>query len=218
MWLVDLDKIPALAPPLRWITGLWASDHFGDPQGDIRSNVDAFLAANGRNLHGGRVLMLAQARTFGHVFDPLSLFWCHRADGTLDCVIAEVRNTFNERHCYLLPATSDGRCSVDKEFYVSPYFTVDGRYLIRWRLTESDLSVAFVLRRSDPGDGEHTAFVATLHGHSTPARPAGLLGTALRHPLNTYATTAAIHYEAEKLRRLGLPLRRRRHHHRQVGV
>ena len=53
--------------------------------------------------------MLANARVLGHVFNPISLFWCHGADGALQPSIAEVHNTYGERHCYLLHPDEAGR-------------------------------------------------------------------------------------------------------------
>ena len=58
-----------------------------------------------------RVLMLANARVLGHTFDPLSVFWCLRPDGSLRAVVFEVHNTYGERHAYLLdPTTTAARC------------------------------------------------------------------------------------------------------------
>lgn len=74
--------------------------------------------------------MLAHARVLGHVFNPLTVYWCHGPDGSLRQVVAEVHNTYGERHCYLLPPeTARGDrgargdldvAPVPKEFYVSP--------------------------------------------------------------------------------------------------
>ena len=93
-----------------------------------------FLAARGVDLGGGRVTMLAQARVFGYVFNPLTVYWCHRPDGTLACVVAEVHNTYRQRHAYLLARRSGAE--VPKQFYVSPFYPVDGRY--RMSLPEPD--------------------------------------------------------------------------------
>jgi uncharacterized protein len=101
-WLVDLGELPALPGWMRPFAGFDARDHLGDPALSIRQNLDAYLATQGVELHGGRVLMLANARVLGYVFNPLTVYWCHRADGTLECVLAEVHNTYRERHCYLL--------------------------------------------------------------------------------------------------------------------
>ena len=66
--------------------------------------------------------MLTNARVLGHVFNPLTVYWCHHPDGTLACVVAEVHNTYGERHCYLLRTDAAGRARTAKEFYVSPFF------------------------------------------------------------------------------------------------
>src|SRR6185437_15518137 len=119
LWLVDLDHLP---DPPRWARPFGrfdAADHLGSPDRSIRDNVDAWLGARGIDLTGGRVLMLANARALGHVFNPITLYWCWRADSDLECVVAEVHNTYGERHCYLLRPDPRGRADVDKAFYVS---------------------------------------------------------------------------------------------------
>ena len=100
-WYVDVDELPT-APPAPAAGRIPGEDHLGDPDGSMRGNVERFLARDGDKPDGGRITMLASARVFGHVFNPLSLFWCHDADGRVRCVIAEVHNTYGERHCYLL--------------------------------------------------------------------------------------------------------------------
>ena len=51
-----------------------------------------------------RVLMLTQPRVLGYVFNPVTFYWCYRADGELACMVAELSNTFGER----LPEVLDG--------------------------------------------------------------------------------------------------------------
>ncbi|HEY0934704.1 MAG TPA: DUF1365 family protein, partial [Trebonia sp.] len=108
-WLVDLDALPRPGGWARLLAGFEARDHLGDPGRTIRSNVDEFLRGHGTDLGGGRILMLAHARVLGYVFNPLTVFWCHRADGTLACVIAEVHNTYGQRHAYLVHTDERGR-------------------------------------------------------------------------------------------------------------
>jgi DUF1365 family protein len=119
----------------------------------------------------------------------------------------------------VLHPDGQGRAQTPKAFYVSPMFTVDGRYLVRFRLEQERVSVVFVLRRGDAGqhEGEHTALTAWLSGTAQWAgRPRA--GTILRCALSAQRTIALIHYESLRLRRLGLPLRRRRTHREQPGV
>ena len=135
MWLVDLDELEALDNRLwafgadrRALTTIRSRDHLGDPGRSIRENVDTYLRMHDIDLGGGIVQLLTNARVLGYVFNPLSVFYCHGRDGELRCVIAEVHNTHGERHCYLLHPGDRGRAETDKEFYVSPFLTVDGRY------------------------------------------------------------------------------------------
>src|SRR6185437_14454269 len=94
LWLVDLDRLPRI--PL--LTVFRGRDHLGDPRRGIRENLDRFLAANGIS-RPHTITMLTQARVLGYVFNPLTVYWCHRPD----CVVAEVHNTYGQRHAYLLP-------------------------------------------------------------------------------------------------------------------
>src|SRR5699024_3434691 len=78
-WLVDVEDLPRRRWPLRALTRIEASDHLdrGRLGGGIRGDVERFLAHRGIALHhADRVIMLANARVLGHVFDPLSVYWC----------------------------------------------------------------------------------------------------------------------------------------------
>ncbi|MDQ3465026.1 MAG: DUF1365 domain-containing protein, partial [Actinomycetota bacterium] len=121
-WLVDVDRPPALPRWLRPFASFNSADHLGSPERTIRVNVETFCAGEDIDVSGGRILMLANARVLGHVFDPLSVFWCLDDDGGVRCVVAEVHNTYGERHAYLLDTDASGRASTDKAFYVSPFF------------------------------------------------------------------------------------------------
>ena len=45
--------------------------------------------------------------------------------------LAEVHNTYGDRHIYLLQPDDHGHSEVNKEMYVSPFYLVDGYYDIR---------------------------------------------------------------------------------------
>ena len=150
------------------LAGFQARDHLGDPRRSIRENLDHFLAARGIDLGGGRVTMLAHARVLGYVFNPLTVYWCHRADGTLACVVAEVHNTYGQRHAYLLHTDDRGRAQVPKEFYVSPFYPVDGRYRMSLPEPDARLALSVVLGRPDGH-----SFAASVHGRGVPATRAG---------------------------------------------
>jgi DUF1365 family protein len=149
LWLVDLDAIPEPPAFLRPFARFSSADHLGDPALPIKANVERFLALRGIVLgDGARVLMLANARVLGHVFDPLSVFWCYDNHGDLSCVVAEVHNTYGERHAYLLHPDADGMAEQDKELHVSPFFDVSGGYQLRFALGPDLVATTVALRAS----------------------------------------------------------------------
>lgn len=199
LWLVDLDALPHLPRWLRPFARFQARDHLGDPRRTIRHNLDAWLAGHGVDLRGGQVLMLGNARLLGHVFNPITVYWCHRPDGRLECVVAEVHNTYGQRHCYLLRPDDTGRAETAKAFYVSPFLTVDGSYTMLLREPDERLAISVTLRQ----DGA-PALTATVVGVRRPADPATFARMLLRRPLMTLRTSALIrrHGIALWLRRL----------------
>jgi DUF1365 family protein len=201
-WLVDLDAVPNLPRGLRTLGAFDARDHFGDPRASIRTNVEGYLAGQGVEVAGGRVLMLANARSFGYTFNPLSVFWCYDRDDILVGVIAEVHNTYGERHCYLLRPDADGRAGTAKEFYVSPFFAVDGHYEMRFTDPRAigELRVEITLSR------DHlTVFRASLTGRADTAAPSFLRG-ALRHPFGGQRVMALIKLQGIRLWLRRLPV------------
>ena len=212
-WLVDLDHLPKLGPGLRLLAGFEARDHLGDPGRSIRDNLDHFLRERGVDLAGGQVMMLANARVLGYVFNPLTVYWCHRADGTLACVVAEVHNTYGQRHAYLLHTDDRGRAQVPKEFYVSPFYPVDGGYRMSLPEPGARLALSIVLGRPDG-----RSFTASVHGRGVPATARALAAAAVRHPWSTAAVSARIRWQGIKLYLRGLRVTPRPAHLPQEGV
>jgi DUF1365 family protein len=208
LWLVDLDHLPGFGP----LASFRGRDHLGDPRRGIRENLDRFLAARGIG-RPDTVTMLAQARVLRYVFNPLTVFWCRRADGTLACVVAEVHNTYGQRHAYLLHPDDRGRVRMQKQFYVSPFYPVDGCY--RMSLPEPDprpggrLALSVLLDRPDGH-----CFTASVHGRAAPATVANVLRAAG----STGAVGIRIRWQGVKLYLRGLPVIPRPAHRPQEGV
>ena len=130
--LADLDELPELARRLTLFShnrfnlfSLMDRD-FGAGDGTaLKPWVEAQLAKAGLETRGIRISLLCYPRILGYAFNPLSVFFCRRAqDGALIAILYEVHNTFGERHCYLIPTESDGtpvRQECDRAFHVSPF-------------------------------------------------------------------------------------------------
>ena len=198
-WLVDLGQLPPARGWLRLLASFEARDHLGDPGHTIRANVDDFLRDHGIDTGGGRVLMLAHARVLGYVFNPLTVFWCYRADETLACVIAEVHNTYGQRHAYLVHTDDRGRARAEKQLYVSPYHPVDGHYQMSLPPPGRRLALSVTLHRPN---GHR--FTATVQGTGVPATGPALLRATARHGWSTVMVSARIRWQGIALYARGL--------------
>jgi DUF1365 family protein len=212
-WLVDLDHFPQLPWWQRQFARFESRDHLGDADLSIKANVLAFLADNEIDLVGGRILMLANARSFGHAFNPISVHWCYTAMGGLSCILTEVHNTYGERHVYLLRPDASGRVAQDKEFYVSPFISVDGRYLMRFSPPGVQLSITIALQQ-----GGATVFTATLKGTRRAATTGALLRAVARRPAMSMLTSVWIRLLGLGLWAARLPIVKRTPHAAQKGV
>ncbi|NEA33529.1 DUF1365 domain-containing protein [Streptomyces sp. SID13031] len=205
-WLVDVNHLPRRR--------FSAKDHLGlGPS--LRDNIATFTAAHGIQLRpDDRVLMLANARSFlGFVFDPLSVFWCLTSAGELRCVVLEIHNTYGERHAQLARPDAAGRFTLGKEFYVSPFFTVDGRYDVTLRLDAERVSVAIDLVQQ-----ERRVFSAAFTGKPRIASRLTVLRAALLTPFITYQIWALIRMHGVWLRLRRLPVIHREPHIPPEGV
>ena len=209
-WLVDLDELPRLGP-LRRLASFESRDHLGSPDRSLRDNLDTFLATKGIDLEGGRILMLAMPRVLGTVFNPISVYWCHAPDGTLECNVVEVHNTYGDRHAYLVHADEHGHAEVDKALYVSPFNDVSGHYRLTIPVPGETVQVQVVLERPD-----QAPFVAGLRGHALPVRSRTVLRLALTQPLEPLAVAARIRWHGIRLWLRRLPVQPRPSHHQEA--
>lgn len=150
--------------------------------------------------------LMAQPRFLGFWFNPVS-FWMVLRGADLIAVIAEVNNTFGQRHSYLChrpgfaPIRVQDRLCADKVFHVSPFQDVAGAYEFRFSLTDTD--VAVVIRQTDRDEG----LIATMRATLRPMRQRSLLAAALRRPGGALRILALIYWQALRLRLKGAAYR-----------
>lgn len=211
MLLLDLDELPALSRRLRLfghdraaLTSFHQRDH-GDGAGDVRGWVEAQLAEAGLP-GGGPIRVLCMPRVLGGVFNPLSVWFCHRADEALSAILYEVNNTFGQRHSYLIPAAEAAvvRQTCGKAFYVSPFMDMELAYGFRIAPPGEAVSIAVEVR-----DAEGLVLATRFAGRRAELTDAAILRAWASHPLMTLGVMAAIHWEALKIWRKGIGLRRR---------
>lgn len=148
----------------------------------------------------GEVLLMTLPRLFGYAFNPVSFWLCRDREGHLRAVLAEVRNTFGERHCYLCfhedrrPIAPDDEIAARKVFHVSPFMAMGGEYRFRFCVTPERVAVAINLL-----EGGETVLRTSVAGTLAPLGSARLLWAVLRNPLYPLKVIGLIHYQAVKL-------------------
>lgn len=219
LFRLDLDELPALDRRLRLFGTRWwkpvrfdPSDFMGLPRDGrpvaarleaLKAEVVAALRDHGVTAPPGRIEVVAHARIAGYVFNPVSFFCAYDAGGRLAGVVADVHNTFGERHAYVLSVDAQaapGLWHEKKVFHVSPFFSLDGSYCFRFAFDEGGIDV-----RIDLADGGTPVFTSRLTATAAPLTDRHVAGALARFQAMTARVIGAIHWEALRLWRRGLP-------------
>lgn len=183
----------------RGVMSLHDSDHGGAPKaGTGAAWARAVLQQHDLDVTG-RVELLAQPRVLGHVFNPVSFWLCHDTDGVLRVVIAEVSNTFGDRHSYLCyhddlrEITKADTMTAKKIFHVSPFQDIAGGYTFRFDIQPDSIGIWIDFSESGAG------LIATLTGPRKPLTNASILRAMVRRPFGSRRVLALIHWQALKL-------------------
>ena len=213
MTFLPLDEVDdVLARHPLWSRRLWSpvryrrEDFFGDPARSLADSVRDLVEAEAGFRPDGPVALLAHLRTFGWCFNPLAAYYCYDATGTR--VVAQVLSVTNtpwgERHQYVVDTRgSSGAWSqrFPKRLHVSPFMGMDQTY----ELAASAPGPHLHLGLATEEDGRRV-FTAALDLRRRPADRAGLGHVLWRHPLMTLRVSIAIHVQALRLWRKGVPV------------
>ncbi|SNX68265.1 hypothetical protein SAMN05878503_10236 [Cereibacter ovatus] len=210
--LLDPDAVegPSLLSKNRGnLISVHETDYGGAPgQGRGTAWVREVLAAHAMP-GSDRILLLTQPRVLGHVFNPVSFWLCHDDCGELRTVIAEVSNTFGDRHWYLCakengaPITREDTLEATKIMHVSPFQPIEGGYRFRFDIAPG--RVGIWIDFSFQGGGLY----ATLTGKRVPLTNRAILRACLRRPFGSRRVLALIHWQALKLALKGARYRSR---------
>lgn len=209
--LAELDEIDAKLPLLSRnrfnLLGFHDRDHGDGSTTPLLDQVQLHLSRAGVDIQGGVVRLLTMPRVLGYVFNPISLYYCHAADGRLEAVIYEVSSTFGERHAYVLPV--DGQTAGEATFrqearkalHVSPFMGMDMHYAFHGRAPDDQMAL-----KIDGSDGDGLLIVAAMTGRRHALTDGAILRAALAMPFLTLKVVTAIHWEALKLWLKRVPL------------
>ena len=199
------QPLPALRRNRFGLLAFHDRDH-GDGRADALAWLDELLVREGINDADGEVWLQTYPRVLGYVFKPVSFWYIERADGSLAAVLAEVNNTFGERHCYLLAGTAlawgrEQRAA--KVFHVSPFSPIEGDYAFRF-LRSAD--GARVVVRIDHHDSSGPLLLTSLSGRLEPLDAASMRRAFFGVPLMSFGVIARIHWQALRVWLKRVPL------------
>ncbi|MBC7202972.1 MAG: DUF1365 domain-containing protein [Pusillimonas sp.] len=187
-------------------------DH-GNGGPDALAWFDALLRESGVHDADGEVWLQTYPRVLGYVFKPVSFWYAYNQKGNLRAILAEVNNTFGERHCYLLASSVQwGKEMVaDKVFHVSPFCRASGRYRFRFMRTDNTSSHgARIVARIDHDDAAGQVILQTsVSGRLQPFSRMALWKVMMSMPFLTFGIIARIHWQALRLWLKKVPFNRK---------
>lgn len=202
--LFDLDELQTLDRAFslfgynrRAPLSFYDRDHGARDGSALRPWAEAKMREAGVIPDGGRIALLCYPRIFGYVFNPLSVYFCHRADNALAAILYEVHNTHGEQHTYAIAVENQGDViaqQAEKRFYVSPFIGPDAVY--KFRIVPPADSVGIVIRQETDGA---LLMAASFHGKRHALTSAALAHHLWTFPFMTLKIITAIHWEAVKL-------------------
>jgi hypothetical protein len=212
MFYLDLDEIDNLTKRLWFLSrnrfnlfGFKDSDHLELPLDNpvkgftVKQNISRYLLENGVTIGNGKIKLITHLRTFGHIFNPVSFYFCYDEVGEPLCSVVEVCNTYREMKLYFIPKENlvDGKFHLNttKYFYVSPFIELDTNFDFNLHLPADKLNV----RIDDFSKDGNRFFISTLTGVRKVLNNWNLMKYAVRFPFITLQVIYLIHWQALKL-------------------
>lgn len=179
------------------------ADH-GDGRQPLLQWIDGMLASQGIDDADGEIWLQAFPRVLGYVFNPVSFWFCHRSNGDLRAILCEVRNTFGEKHCYLLDTGTrmpwGVELSATKIFHVSPFCAIEGGYRFRFmRAAAAAGKPERTVARIDHDDRAGPLLLTSVSGTAGALSDRRALRAFFGYPLMTFGVVAKIHWQALRL-------------------
>ncbi|HAE13375.1 MAG: DUF1365 domain-containing protein [Chitinophagales bacterium] len=215
VWL-DLDEVDELCRQIPWLSknrfnlfSLFDSDHVkaaGQQGLSISAKLRNWLSEQDFEGATDKIFLMTHLRVLGHVFNPVSFYYCYDSSGNCTCIVAEVSNTFGEMKMFLIDQVSElgFEQEADKFFYVSPFTELDDRFHFRFHLPGQQYFTAIDVSRAG-----QKYFYSVLRGDRKVLNSAVLLGYFFRMPLVTVKVITAIHWQAFRLWTRGLSYRKK---------
>lgn len=208
MFYLDLDELDQLCKK-HWLLSKNKFNFFSfrdkehlqlpienpDTSKSTKEHVITYLKQNGFNFVDQRIMILTNLNILGYNFNPVSFYFIIGKEGTAECAVAEVGNTFGEMKPYFMSAEmlreNNFHLNTTKYFYVSPFIEHDTKFDFNLGVPGDKLTI-----RIDDYKDEERFFISTLTGIKKELTTGKLVLYSLRFPLLTLRIISLIHWNA----------------------
>lgn len=199
---LDLDEIDEIARKVLFLSrnkmnvySFYDIDHLIKGQRSIKDNILSYLRDHGIDLQGGRIMLLTYLRTFGYVFNPVSLYYCFDKDNKPLCVVPEIGNTFGELKLFFIGTEdlngSKFKDSQEKFYYISPFTQLDDTLDFRLTIPSDRLNICI-----DTSKNGKKIILTSMIGEKKKLTNGNLLWMSIKFPLITLKVITLIHWHA----------------------
>jgi cyclopropane-fatty-acyl-phospholipid synthase len=205
--LADLHRLDQRYPLFGYnragVTSIHDQDYLQPGTMGIKQKIGQLLDQQKMGETVASIIMISSARYFNYVFNPVNFHYCFTKDKTLVAVVAEVNNTYGERHPYVLtkkisPSNpSNGwfaEYEAQKVFHVSPFNKIEGTYHFYFSAPEDQINIKIELIREN-----QKIMAATFSGHSIPMTRSNHLKTLVKYPAAPHLSVPRIYAHAFRL-------------------
>tara|TARA_Y100000768_G_scaffold375351_1_gene346071 strand:- start:362 stop:1135 length:774 start_codon:yes stop_codon:yes gene_type:complete len=204
--LIDLDELEIIKSKSKIfsinsfnILSFNEKDHGYRDQRSIKEFIVEMLKNNNVKYQNLKIKILCFPRIFGYVFNPLSIIYCYDANRLIS-IFYEVKNTSNEQHTYIFIKRHKNNLKTlkhecEKNFYVSPFIGMQGKYFFTNKLTNDYVNIIIDLYDKN----NKKILMAAQSGKLTSFHASKLLKYNLLNPLLGFKVMSAILFEALRI-------------------
>ena len=175
------EQVPIFSHNATNLLTLNGRDYLYGTATSINQQLNGLLAPEKEN---EQTLLVSSPRYFGYAFNPVN-FHLRMAGDQLLSVVAEVNNTFGDRHVYALKKLTQiddhaWTAQCPKTFHVSPFNNMDGVYHFTFRIDDEYLYMGVDLHRDS-----QCILKTWLEGKLKPITTAAIFKYAVLRPFDT---------------------------------
>ena len=154
----------------RYFFSIFDDTYLIPNQGTLFEKASEFIKAHAPDVSYRSIFLLTCPRFFNLNFNPVSFFYYIDSNQKINAIIAEVHNTFKEKHLYLLTKPIEKGDNLffesQKELHVSPFYKNEGKYCFLFSKNICNINVTINYFK-----GNEKMFNAHLNLKSSPVQP-----------------------------------------------